>query len=118
MASKEKSFEELLKEAPAAPATGSVSLVGALAQSSEPGKFALTLQDGSIVTLETASVKDHTVLGTSVGQPIVRVEVDAARLLASAPGGAAWNWLARGTLPQFDRSEPGAEGSTLAHTWE
>ncbi len=54
MASDKKSFADLVKEAPAAPAAGTASLAGALAQSSEAGKFVLTLQDRSAVTLETA----------------------------------------------------------------
>jgi len=83
MASEEKSFEDLVKEAPVG---GTVSLVGTLAQSSEAGKFVLNLQDGRAMTLETASVKGHTVLGTSVGQTIVRVDVDAATLPAGVPG--------------------------------
>jgi hypothetical protein len=82
MADEEKSFEELLK---AAPGGGTVSLVGTLAQSSEPGKFVLTLQDGKAMTLATASVKGHAVLGTSVGQTIVRVDVDAGSLPSGAP---------------------------------
>jgi hypothetical protein len=82
MAREEKSFEDLVKEAPRG---GTVSLVGALAQSSEAGKFVLNLQDGRTMTLETASVKGHTVLGTSVGQTIVRIDVDAASISASAP---------------------------------
>jgi hypothetical protein len=83
MAREEKTFEDLIKEAPRG---GTVSLVGALAQSSEAGKFVLNLQDGRTMTLETASVKGHTVLGTSVGQTIVRIDVDAATIPASAPG--------------------------------
>jgi hypothetical protein len=83
MADEEKSFEELLK---AAPGGGTVSLVGTLAQSSEPGKFVLTLQDGKTMTLATASVKGHAVLGTSVGQTIVRVDVDAGSLPSGALG--------------------------------
>jgi hypothetical protein len=88
MASDEKSFENLLKEAPAEPVAGTVSLVGMLAQSCEAGKFVLTLQDGNAVTLETASVKCHAVLGTSVGQTIVRVDVEAGKLPATAFGPA------------------------------
>jgi hypothetical protein len=80
MTSEEKSFERLLEEAPAAPAGGVISLVGTLAKSSEPGKFLLTLQDGSFVTLETEAVKGHMVLGSSVGQTIVRVDVAAGSL--------------------------------------
>jgi hypothetical protein len=82
MAREEKSFEDLIKEAPRG---GTVSLVGALTQSSEAGKFVLNLQDGRTMTLETALVKGHTVLGTSVGQTIVRIDVDAASIPASAP---------------------------------
>jgi hypothetical protein len=88
MASEEKSFEELLKDAPTTPSGGTASFVGTLAKSSEAGKFVLTLQDGSTVTLETASVKGHAVLGTSVGQTIVRVDVEAGKLPASASGAA------------------------------
>jgi hypothetical protein len=83
MASKDKSFEELVQEAP--PAAGSVSLVGTLAQSGEAGKFVLTLQDGSAITLETAAVKGHEVLGTSVGQTIVRVDVEAEKIPPTLP---------------------------------
>jgi hypothetical protein len=83
MADEEKSFGDLVKGAPAG---GTVSLVGALAQSSEEGKFLLTLQDGRALTLATASVKRHAVLGSSVGQTIVRIDVDAATIPASAPG--------------------------------
>jgi hypothetical protein len=86
MAREEKSFQDLVKEAPVG---GTVSLVGTLAQSSEAGKFVLNLQDGRAMTLETASVKGHTVLGTSVGQTIVRVDVDAATLPAGVPGATA-----------------------------
>jgi hypothetical protein len=76
MDSEEKSFKELVKEAPMEP---TLSVVGALAQSSEEGKFVLRLQDGRSITLETSSVKGYTVLGTSVGHTIVRIEVDAGR---------------------------------------
>jgi hypothetical protein len=88
MASKDKSFEELVKEAPPAPAAGTVSLVGTLAQSSEAGKFVLSLQDGTALTLEIADVQGHEVLGTSVGQTIVRVDVEAEKLppVSSIPG--------------------------------
>jgi len=79
MANDEKSFEELVEEAPLAPVP-TVSLVGKLAKSSEAGKFVLTLADGSAMTLETAAVKEHQVLGSSVGHTIVRVDVDAAAI--------------------------------------
>ena len=83
---KPKSFEELVKEAPSAPAAGTVSLVGVLSQSPEHGKFVLTIEDGSAVTLETAAVKGHAVLGGSVGRTVVRVDVDAAKAPTHASG--------------------------------
>jgi hypothetical protein len=79
MATKDKSFEELVREAPEAPAAHHVSLVGTLSKSHEPGKFVLTLQDGQAVTLHISDVKSHTVLGSSVGQTIVRIEIEAAK---------------------------------------
>jgi len=85
MATEDKSFAELVAEAPAAPSEGTVSLVGALAKSSEHGKFVLILQDGSTVTLETSAVKGHVVLGSSLGRTIVRVEVDAGKVPAISP---------------------------------
>lgn len=85
MAGNGKSFEELVNDAPPAQAAGTVSLVGMLAKSSEPGKFVLTLRDGSELTLETAAVKEHEVLGASVGQTIVRVDVEAADIPATSP---------------------------------
>lgn len=85
MASQDRSFADLLAEAPAAPAEGTVSLVGALAKSREAGKFVLTLQDGRTVMLETSAVKGHTVLGSSVGRAIVRIEIEASKAPAFAP---------------------------------
>jgi hypothetical protein len=79
MAKEQESFETLVNEAPLAPTGGTVSLVGMLARSAEPGRFVLTLPDGRAVTLETAAVKGYAVLGTSVGQTIVRVDVDAEK---------------------------------------
>ena len=89
MADQQKSFDDLVKEAPELPAAGTVSLVGTLARSNEAGKFVLTLQNGSTLTLETSAVKGHTVLGTSVGETIVRVDVDAKKL-QSNPNPSPW----------------------------
>jgi hypothetical protein len=82
MVDEQKSFKDLVSEAPVAPTAGTVSLVGTLARSSEAGKFVLTLPGGNAVTLETASVKSHAVLGTSVGHTIVRIDVDAGQIPA------------------------------------
>lgn len=84
MAAKEQSFEDLLKDAPSAPDGSTVSIVGSLAKSDDPKKFVLFLSDGSSLTLDTAAVKKHTVLGQSVGQTIVQVDVD--RDAATAAG--------------------------------
>jgi hypothetical protein len=81
MANEQTSFDDLVSQAPAA----TVSVVGTLAKSSEEGKFVLVLQNGGTVTLETAAVRGHTVLGTSLGQTIVRVDVDAEKLPGPAP---------------------------------
>jgi hypothetical protein len=85
MASQDKSFADLVAEAPAAPAEGTVSLVGALAKSREAGKFVLTLQDGRTVALETSAVKGHTVLGASLGRAIVRIEIEASKAAGLGP---------------------------------
>jgi hypothetical protein len=85
MAGQDKSFADLVAEAPAAPTEGVVSLVGVLARSSEAGKFVLTLPGGRAVTLETADVKGHAVLGASVGRTIVRIEIEAAKVQALGP---------------------------------
>jgi hypothetical protein len=79
MASQNKSFADLVADAPAAAAEGTVSLVGALAKSREAGKFVLTTQDGRTVTLETSAVKGHSVLGSSLGRAIVRIEIEASK---------------------------------------
>jgi hypothetical protein len=85
MAEEDKSFAALVAEAPPAPTEGVVSLVGTLARSSEHGKFVLILQDGRTITLETAAVKGHAVLGASLGRTIVRVDVDVGKVPASGP---------------------------------
>jgi hypothetical protein len=84
MAKEQESFETLVNEAPLAPTAGTVSLVGALARSAEAGKFVLTLEDGRAVVLETAAVKGYVVLGTSVGQTIVRIDVNAEQVRSEA----------------------------------
>jgi hypothetical protein len=90
MACEQKSFETLLEEAPSAPSPGTVSVVGILGQSTEAGKFVLTLADGRAITLETASVKSCAPLGTSVGQTIVRVDLDTAKIPTFEPAPQPW----------------------------
>ena len=78
MANEEKSFNELLSEAPLAANTDTVTVVGVLARTREPSKFMLTLANGQSVTLETQAVKSFTRLGSAVGQrELVQLELDA-----------------------------------------
>jgi hypothetical protein len=87
MAYEKQKFEDLLKEAPKAPSADTVSLVGALAQAHEAGKFVLTMAGGQTVTLDVSAVKDHEVMASSVGHVIVRVDIDRAHLpVVSGPG--------------------------------
>ncbi len=80
MADEKKSFKDLLSEAPLAASEDTVSLVGALARSSDPAKFVLALGQGNNVTLDVAAVKSHQVLGGGVGQLLVQIEVDRSQL--------------------------------------
>ena len=90
------SFDDLVNEAPLSPAPGTVSLVGTLARSTEPGKFVLTLQGGSSVTLQTTSVKGHVVLGSSKEHMIIRIDVDSKKIPAGTVlGGLSGRLLAR-----------------------
>ena len=68
-------FAKLLADAPAQPAAGSMSVVGLLSRSANEDEFVLTLADGETLTLKTKEVKSFAVLGGSVGQQIVRVDV-------------------------------------------
>jgi hypothetical protein len=77
MPNEQNSFQDLVAKAPLAPSESPVSLVGTLARSKDDAKFVLILSDGRSVTLNTADVKSHTVLGNSLGLNIVQVEVDA-----------------------------------------
>jgi hypothetical protein len=89
MADDDKSFKELLSEAPLAADT--VTVVGALARTHEPDKFVLALADGNTVTLETKAVKSFTRLGGAIGQLLVQLELDAKLvpkdLYLTHPGG-------------------------------
>jgi hypothetical protein len=80
MAKDDKSFKELLSEAPLAAKADTVTVIGALARATEADKFELTLADGHSVTLETNAVKSFTRLGSAVGQVLVQLELDAKLL--------------------------------------
>lgn len=76
----ERKFDELLSEAPLAAKEDTITLVGALQRSHEPGKFVLAMGGGRNVTLDVAAVKEHQVLGGAVGQRLVRLEVDRKKV--------------------------------------
>jgi hypothetical protein len=82
----EKKFDELLSEAPLAAKEDTVTLVGALQRSHEPGKFVLAMGDGRNVTLDASAVKEHQVLGGAVGQRLVRVDVDRKKVPSDVQG--------------------------------
>jgi hypothetical protein len=84
MADESKSFSDLLSEAPLASAEDTVSLVGSLARSSQPGKFVLVLGPGNSVTLDVDAVKGHQVIGGGVGQLLVQVDIDRAKIPETA----------------------------------
>ena len=82
MAKDEKTFADLVKDAPSGAETGTVTVVGLLAKSDDPKKFVLHLQGGRSHTVDTAAVKKHTVLGHSVGHAVVQLEIDRESLPA------------------------------------
>jgi len=88
MADETKSFSDLLSEAPLAPNEDTVSLVGTLARSNQPGKFVLATSPGNSLTLDVDAVKSHQVIGGGVGQLLVQVDVDRAKVPESVQGAA------------------------------
>lgn len=80
MVNEDRSFKELVSEAPLLTTATTVTLAGTLSRSDDQGKFILTLGNKRSVTLDVDAVKDHKVLGSAGGQHIVEVEVDVDRL--------------------------------------
>ena len=106
--SNEQTFDDLLRDAPEAPAIGTVSLVGTLERSNDASKFVLNLQNGTAVTLETASVRGHALLGKSAGQLMVRVDIDADKtswLRRFDPQPSPWI-VAQGAATPFSLATP------------
>lgn len=91
MSDEEKSFGELLSEAPLATGENTISLVGALARSHHSGKFVLTLAGNQSVTLDIDAVKKYRVLGGGVGQALVEVEIDRERVPHDIFGGTGYS---------------------------
>jgi hypothetical protein len=82
MANKEgNTFADLVKQAPTRSGAEIVTLTGVLWQASDPSKFGLTLSDGRSGTFDIANVKSYLVLCSSVGETIVRIDIDASQEL-------------------------------------
>jgi hypothetical protein len=105
MAEQKKPFGELVKDAPLASQESTVSLVGTLARSSEQGKFVLTLSPGNSVTLDVSAVKDYKELSGAVGQSLVQVEVDRAKL----PENVLTNAPLANSIPAYELKSPVAD---------
>ena len=80
MAKAESDFQKLLSEAPMAPASETVTVVGALARSADAAHFNLTLPNGRSVTLDVDAVKSAKAIAGAVGQTLVQIELDAKRV--------------------------------------
>ena len=76
MSQDKKPFRELVTEAPVASKPQPISLVGALSRSSSEDQFALSFGDRRTVTLPVEAVEDYAILGSSMGQMIVRIDID------------------------------------------
>ncbi len=85
MAEEERSFTQLVGEAPLAKNEDTITLVGALERSQEQGKFVLVMGAGRSVTLDIDSVKKYRVLGGVVGQLVVEVDIARDRLPHDPP---------------------------------
>jgi hypothetical protein len=108
MAEHKKPFGELVNDAPLATQEDTVTLVGALARSNQQGKFVLTLSQGNSVTLDVDAVKNYTVMGGAVGQMLVQVEVDRARLPENLQGNAPQ----LNSFPAYELKAPFADRTT------
>jgi len=82
MASQPKSFDELLDETPPSAPVDTISVVGLISRAASLDKFVLTTADGQTLTLDRKAVKGYAVLGGSVGQQIVRIDLDHTQLPA------------------------------------
>jgi hypothetical protein len=82
MPTQDSSFDQLLSRAPAAPNADIVTVVGALARSTQEGKFVLTVPDGRSLTFDVAAVKQYRVVAESLGQLLVELDLDAKEIPA------------------------------------
>jgi hypothetical protein len=110
MPNEPKSFNDLLNEAPLSQEI--VTLTGVLARSREEDKFVLTLADGHSLTLDINAVKGYTHLGSSIGMPLVAVELDPKQVPSDVsnlglPAIRTFPFFHDVKRPQFDNTFPG-----------
>lgn len=73
-------FRKLLSEAPAAPDTDTVTVVGALARTANTELFLLTLPNGRTETFNVAAVISSRRIAGMVGQALVELVLDAKQV--------------------------------------
>jgi hypothetical protein len=120
MADDKQSFSELLKEAPLASDTETVTAFGALARTPDSGKFVLIMANGS-VTLEVDAVKSFRRVGAAIGQILVELQLDAKKLpreLEIMRGDGSTFGAGGVTLAVVDLPSGGPEKHALTETIE
>jgi hypothetical protein len=80
------SFEDLLSRMPMGPEQNEIIIVGGVFRSPDQGKFILMTQEGRNVTLDVGAVRSHEVLAGSIGQTLVRLTLDAAKVPSDLSG--------------------------------
>jgi hypothetical protein len=80
MPNEDSEFQKLLSEAPMAPSSDTLTVVGALSRSADPTRFVLTLPNGQSETVEVAAVKSARKIAGAIGQSLVELELDAKRV--------------------------------------
>jgi hypothetical protein len=86
MANGESEFAKLLRDAPMASDT--ITVTGILARTHDPEHFILTLPDGRSVTLPVRTVKSARALAGAIGQQVVQLEM-ARKDLPGGLGGSS-----------------------------
>ena len=97
--STEPTFDELLQAAPKRETTGKVSLVGKLFQGDEAGGFVIVTGDGAAISLKSADLQGHALLGYADGQAVVRIDIDSSALPEPAAAAQPFSLASGGGQP-------------------
>lgn len=73
-------LDALLDKAPEAPSSDRSTITGILARTPDKTKFAIIGADGRPITLSRSTCRSHKVIASSVGQVIVEIELDPAKM--------------------------------------